>query len=273
MKILQLSDTHLRGDGLLSFQVADTVKAMNDAMNYFSKMEQQPDLYIVTGDLADNGNVAAYQKLREKLVQLPAPVYIVPGNHDDRLLFREIFPEMCPVKEDIHPYICYTIDDMPIRIIVVDTSIPHTHWGALSEPVADWLDRRVQEYPDKPTLVFTHHPPFITGMSMMDEGFENAERYARILQKHNNLKLCCGHMHCNISTVWHGIPVITSPPISMVMELDLKPGGGDRFFLTDPGYLLHHYCDGRVNTHTCIIPTDIAYSGPHPFAYLDADKK
>lgn len=39
---------------------------------------------------------------------------------------------------------------------------------------------RITEYPEKPTLVFTHHPPFVTGLPAMDvEGFDQADRLHR----------------------------------------------------------------------------------------------
>ena len=75
--------------------------------------------------------------------------------------------------------------------------------GGLSDRVAEWLEERITEYPEKPTLVFTHHPPFVTGLPAMDEGFDQADRLAQILNKHENVTLCCGHMHTAI--LHHGI--------------------------------------------------------------------
>ena len=35
MKVIQISDFHLRGDGKLSFQKADTMKALHQTIDYF----------------------------------------------------------------------------------------------------------------------------------------------------------------------------------------------------------------------------------------------
>lgn len=265
MKILHISDLHLRGDGKLSFQAADTLTQLQHTVEYLKNLEQKPDMIMVTGDLADNGSEKAYQIIKDGFEAIDLPIYIVPGNHDKRTLFHQMLGEHCPVKEDIYPFICYTIDDMPIRIIALDTMEQGLHWGVLNEKVANWLEAKLDEYPDKPTLVFTHHPPFLTAMGVMDEPFINVEKLNEILRKHKNVKLCCGHMHRGITTKWKGVDVMTAPPISMMIELDLTPKGGNRFFLSDPGYAIHHLFENQINTHFCIIPTDASYSGPHEF--------
>ena len=56
----------------------------------------------------------------------------------------------------------------------------------------------------------------------MDEGFDQADRLAQILNKHENVTLCCGHMHTAIFTSWHKIPCVTCPPIAMQMEVDFR---------------------------------------------------
>lgn len=290
MRIIQISDFHLRGDGKLSFQKADTMAAFNQTIAYMRNLKEyeQPDFYVITGDMSEGGTREGYQIMREGLHKLPRPSFIVPGNHDSREFFLELFTEETPVEDGIRPYICYTIDDRPVRVIVVDTSIPHCHWGGLNDTVAAWLERKITEFPDKPTLVFTHHPPFTTGLPAMDEGFEQSDRFGEILNMHKNVKLCCGHMHTGITTMWKGIPCVTCPPVSMLMEVDFRSkaspyvteeeaadgfkGGGDRFFLGNPSYLIHDLQGDTVNTHFMTIPAGASYSGPWPFKYYEGEE-
>lgn len=290
MRIIQISDFHLRGDGKLSFQKADTIAAVDHTIAYMSQLKEYelPEFFVVTGDLADGGTKEGYEIIRTYLQKLPRPVYILPGNHDKREYFLEMFSKEAPAEEEIKPYICYTIDIYDIRVIVVDTSKPGCHSGGLSEPVADWLSRKIVEYPDKPTLVFTHHVPFRTGLPAMDEGFDHAERFAEILRMHKHVKLCCGHMHTMMSTVWNGIPIVIAPPVSMLMEVDFREkdspyvlpeekaenfkGGGDRFFLGNPQYLIHHLIDDTIITHCITIPTGADYSGPWSFKYYQGEQ-
>lgn len=291
MRIIQLSDFHLRGDGKLSFHKADTLYSLKKTIEYFNNLKsyELPDYFIVSGDLADGGTYEGYKLIKEHLELLPKPYLVVPGNHDKREFFYDFFKKQAPITEEIKPFICYTLEEKEVRIIVVDTSIPNCHWGGLNPKVAQWLEKVIDENINKPTLVFTHHPPFTSGLPAMDEGFENADEFARILNKHKNLKLCCGHMHTGIFTIWKNIPCVTCPPISMLMEVDFRnkesefvtpeekaenfKGGGDRFYLGNPAYLLHDLVTPtQINTHYIIIPAHADYSGPWPFKYYENEK-
>jgi len=290
MKIFQISDFHLRGDGKLSFQKADTLNYLQKTIEYFCGLKdyELPELFVVTGDLSEGGTREGYRIFRDGLRKLPRPAYIVPGNHDKRDFFLDMFSVETPVEDDIKPYICYTLEDYPVRVIVIDTSKPGCHYGGLSDRVAEWLERKLEEDLEKPTLVFTHHPPFVTGLPAMDEGFDEADRLAKILRKHHNIRLCCGHMHTTMFTVWNGIPCVTCPSIAMQMEIDFRKktdstvtaeeaadnfkGGGDRFFLGNPGYLIHDFQGEQVNSHCVTIPIGADYSGPWPFKYYEGEE-
>lgn len=106
MKIIHITDTHLRGDNLLSFGKCDTSASVKKAMEYFQNMPEKdlPDFFVATGDLADNGNHTAYGKVHDYFASLPRPVYCVPGNHDNRAdMLRLLGSKMCPVEEDKLP--------------------------------------------------------------------------------------------------------------------------------------------------------------------------
>ena len=129
-----------------------------------------------------------------------------------------------------------------------------------------WLDNELQSNKTVPTLIFMHHPPFITGLPAMDEPFENREQLRTVLMKAPWARLCCGHMHRPIFTVWAGVPCVTAPAASMQIELDFTPEGGDTFRMETPGYLLHDFEDGVFNTHVCQIYKKTEFDGPYPFA-------
>ena len=84
MHILQLSDTHLRGDNSLSFRVVDTRRCLDAATAHLKTMAQKPDIIVLSGDLADSGDLNAYHILYDALSPLGIPVYALPGNHDRR---------------------------------------------------------------------------------------------------------------------------------------------------------------------------------------------
>lgn len=266
MQILQISDLHLRGDGRLSFRKVDTPACMRVMADYLHSLTSKPDAIVITGDLADSGDEHAYHMLYEALSDLPMPIYAVPGNHDRRDRMRAILRGWVPEESPVPPRICHCVDMGDLRLVLLDSMEPGSHSGHCPEAMARWLDACLQEAPAKPALIFMHHPPFLTGMGVMDEPFEGAALLREVLERAPGARLCCGHMHRPIFTLWAGCPTLTAPSVSMQIDLDLTPGGGDAFRMEMPGYLLHHWDGVYLNSHVCQIPAEADFSGPHPFA-------
>ncbi len=269
MRILQISDFHLRGDGALSFQVVDTAayleKTVKHLKHVFSLKNQAPDMIVVTGDLADSGDEHAYHMVYEALKDFGVPVYAVPGNHDRRDRIKSILKGWTLDNPETAPYLCYAVEKEGTRLLFLDTMEPGSHSGHMREAETVWLNKELQSHPQVPTLIFMHHPPFTTGMGAMDEPFENREVLRGILQKAPWAKLCCGHMHRPIFTLWAGVACVTAPAASMQIELDFSAEGGDTFRMETPGYLLHDFEEGVWNTHVCQIYSEAKFDGPYPF--------
>lgn len=270
MRILQISDFHLRGDGKLSFQVVDTASFLKSTKAHlehvFALDGQKPDMIVVTGDIADSGDEKAYLMVYEALSSFNVPVYAVPGNHDRRDRMVRILKGWTIPNPQTAPFLCYAVQTEEARLLFLDTLNPGSHAGHMREPELAWLDNELQSNKNVPTLIFMHHPPFITGLPAMDEPFENREQMRTVLMKAPWARLCCGHMHRPIFTVWAGVPCVTAPAASMQIELDFTPEGGDTFRMETPGYLLHDFEDGVFNTHVCQIYKKTEFDGPYPFA-------
>lgn len=270
MRILQISDFHLRGDGKLSFQVVDTASFLKSTKAHlehvFALDGQKPDMIVVTGDIADSGDEKAYLMVYEALSSFNVPVYAVPGNHDRRDRMVRILKGWTIPNPQTAPFLCYAVQTEEARLLFLDTLNPGSHAGHMREAELAWLDNELQSNKNVPTLIFMHHPPFITGLPAMDEPFENREQMRTVLMKAPWARLCCGHMHRPIFTVWAGVPCVTAPAASMQIELDFTPEGGDTFRMETPGYLLHDFEDGVFNTHVCQIYKKTGFDGPYPFA-------
>ena len=52
------------------------------------------------------------------------------------------------------------IDAHPLRLIDLDTLLPWDSGARLGPDRLAWLDARLTEAPQRPTLVFMHHPPY-----------------------------------------------------------------------------------------------------------------
>ena len=179
---------------------------------------------------------------------------------------RAILKGWVPEESPVPPRVCHCVDMGEVRLVMLDSMEPGSHSGHCPEAMARWLDACLQEDSSRPALVFMHHPPFITGMGAMDEPFEGADLLRDVLSRAPWARLCCGHMHRPIFTAWAQGLALTVPSISMQIDLDLSPEGGDTFRMEMPGYMLHHWDGSHLNSHVCQIPADVDFSGPHPFA-------
>jgi 3',5'-cyclic AMP phosphodiesterase CpdA len=265
MRVLQVSDPHLRGDGKPSFRIVDTRRCLVVTARHLERLSQKPGCVVITGDLADCGDAGAYTILYEAFKRLEVPVYAVPGNHDRRDRITELLPGWCPADPAVAPHICYTVDMEPVRLVMVDSMQPGSHSGHFTPRVAEWLAGALAAKPTAPTLLFMHHPPFLTGMGAMDEPFENLDAFADLIRQYPNVRLCCGHMHRPITTVWQGLVAVAAPSLSMQIELDLSETGGNAFRMETPGYLLHHWFQSTWNTHVCQVESEPTFAGPFPF--------
>ncbi|MDH3550518.1 MAG: metallophosphoesterase, partial [Gammaproteobacteria bacterium] len=120
MIVAQISDTHilvpesdhpaaqLRGDCLRR-----TVADIN---------QQQPDVVVFTGDTVQHGQPDEYACLRELLSPLDAPVYMIPGNRDDKHNMRAAFSDY-DCMQGTDEFLHYVIEDYDTRLVAVDSTL------------------------------------------------------------------------------------------------------------------------------------------------------
>lgn len=92
--IAQITDLHLRVDGTLFNGNRDTEAELATCVDHLNQMQPRPDVVLATGDLADVGTPDVYRKMRRMLDRIELPVYVIPGNHDDRDMLRAVFVDL-----------------------------------------------------------------------------------------------------------------------------------------------------------------------------------
>lgn len=261
MLIAQITDLHIRAPGTLAYGRVDTAGALRRCVDALNGLDPQPDLILATGDLVDLGEAVEYAHLRSLLAPLSAPVYLLPGNHDDRDALRVAFPDHAylPVAGPIH----YTIDHLPARLIGLDSTIPGKPHGALGPDSLDWLAARLREGGGRPTLIFVHHPPFPTGIEHMDVmNLRDSGVLAEVIRRYPEVaRLIAGHVHRPVHTVWAGVAASTCPSPAHSIALDLRPDGPVAFTIEPPFFHLHLWRPetGFVTHAAPVGPVD----GPH----------
>lgn len=263
MIIAQVSDTHIRLPGKLAYRRVDTAHYLRQAVAHLGALDPAPDVIIMTGDLVDFGSPPEYAHLAELIAPLAPPVYLVPGNHDERDALRAAFPAHAYLPPA--GFLNYVIEDWPVRLVALDTLVPGEGGGEVCEERLAWLDRTLAAAPQRPTMVMMHHPPFRTGIDFMDgHGLRNKEGFAAVIARHPHVeRIVCGHLHRSIQCRVGGTVASTCPSPAHQIVLDLHPGATLGFAMEPPGYQLHVWYEGTgLVTHTVVIGT---FDGPHPF--------
>jgi 3',5'-cyclic-AMP phosphodiesterase len=264
MLIAQITDFHIKARGKIAYRVIDTAACLAAAVAAVAALDPGPDIVVATGDLTDFGRPEEYALLRELLAPLGRPVYLVPGNHDEREAMRQAFrvDGYLPASGFLH----YAIEDHPVRLVALDTVIPGQSGGELCEKRLQWLDRTLAEAPERPTVIIMHHPPFATGIAHMDRiGLDGADRFAAILARNPQVeRVLCGHLHRSIQARLGSRAIAsTAPSTAHQVTLDLTPDGPPGFMLEPPGYQLHLWRpESGMVSHTAVIGR---YAGPYPF--------
>jgi Icc protein len=162
-------------------------------------------------------------------------------------------------------FVQYAVDDLPIRLVMLDTVRPGAGYGELCQHRLDWLDRTLAERPDQPTLIGMHHPPFQCGIAHMDAiALREPDAFVAVIARHRQVhRIVCGHHHRPVvARLAHAI-VSIAPSVAHQVELDLSDDGPSAFVMEPSAFDLHLWDDrsGFV-THTALVE---AFPGPFPF--------
>jgi Icc protein len=242
--LVQLSDLHLGAD----WGGHDPVAALAAAVQSVQALRPRPDAVLVSGDLAENAGDAEYQQVRELLAPLEAPLYVLPGNHDDRAALRRHFDLAGAGGEPVQ----YAADLGPLRLVVVDTTCPGVDPGALDDERLSWLDAELAAAPDAPTLIAMHHPPLVTGIPALDATglvADDRRALAEVVARHPQVRrLVGGHVHRPVAGDLAGRAVLTAPSTYLQARLDLC---AEELQLVPepPGFALHALLDGELTSH------------------------
>ena len=253
MLIVQLSDTHITNWNEKACDVAPTAENLAQCVAHINQLNPPADVVLITGDLTNDGSLEEAQHAEQILCDLNCPFFIVPGNHDSRRVLCPTFDdEACP--KNTLGFIHYTVDSYPIRLIGLDSLNQGEAGGKISQKTTEWLDERLAEEPEKPTILFMHHPPIKCGVLETDvDGFIGAHYLAEVVKKYNNIeRILCGHIHMPVHASWCGTIITTAPSSTgMRIDVDLSQTKPSQFSLDTPNYLLHYWTpDKNLITHT-----------------------
>jgi len=136
VKFLQISDSHLFKDTGKQLIGVDTEASLRAVVALACKEDNVTGI-LATGDLSQDGSTESYQNFHDIVKQLGAPVYWIPGNHDDSGFFHH--PEGFPLSSRS------VIEAGNWRILLLDSVIPGKESGHLSTSELDYIEKYARD--------------------------------------------------------------------------------------------------------------------------------
>ena len=240
VRVAQITDTHLEecaGGTLLGL---DTDASLDHVLGLLGAGDERPDLILATGDLANHGSPAAYERLRRRFDALGIPWLWLPGNHDDAGQMRASLGDGAPMTRSV------LVGGW--HIVLLDSTIPGAVGGRLGRIELQRLDRLLGLQPALPTLVCLHHQPVAIGCAWLDEQMvEDAPELFEILAAHMQARaLLWGHVHQEFAQQRGALQLLATPSTCVQFA---PQSSGFRVDELPPGMRWLELCaDGRLET-------------------------
>jgi len=256
--LIQITDTHILPPGDVLYGSIDTARHLAETVREINRMQPLPDGVMFTGDLVEKGDMPGYRHFIDLIEPLKMPAWVIPGNHDDPQVMRQVFAETAcfPVSDVTFQY---AIDDLPFRILALNSHSEGTELPGFNSRRLAWLEAELARS-DRPVLLAIHHPPMTTGIELIDMGgSEWFQDMKQLVTRHPQVKLViCGHCHTDLCGRIGPVPVYMAPANSHQLiatrGFNVAPATVNR-----PGApTLHHFIDGEFLSGSHAWPADAA---------------
>jgi 3',5'-cyclic-AMP phosphodiesterase len=237
--LVQISDVHLTVSGSLPPGVRPRDNLLG-GLRILEESRIRPDAFVLSGDLADDGDPGCYDDLAGIIGQAArasgASVIWIPGNHDDREAFRRHLLGGAG-SGPVHQVRWLG----GLRIIALDSTVPGEGYGALDEEALGLLKTELATAAPDGTVLALHHPPVPTplepmsGLALRDPG-----RLRDAIAGTDVRIVLAGHNHHEALGALGAVPVWVSPAVAYRADTTSPrvfrplPGGAfSRIDLTD----------------------------------------
>lgn len=241
VELVQVTDTHLGsrpGGTLLGM---DTDSALQTVLARVRRDHPGAHALLATGDLADNGSPAAYERLGSYLDAVTARHFWLPGNHDLR-------PSMVAVAGEQR--LPGELRAGNWQVLLLDSQLPGRVGGELGAAELARLEEALARAAAEQlyTLVCLHHQPVPVGCAWLDEQrVSDADHLFALLEGAAGARaLLWGHVHQEFDRLHGSLRLLCTPSTCV----QFRPGQAS-FSVDDaaPGFRwLKLHPDGRIDS-------------------------
>lgn len=206
VRIAQITDTHLLTDKEAEMRGIKTWYSLAKVLEQVK--QQQPDYLLLTGDLADEGEAAAYHHLRGLIDPLEIPAYWLPGNHDLPHVMTDILQ-----SDYLQPDKSITLGNWQLILLNSWLETCQQGEGFLAASELAWLRDQLQQTTDKHVAIAVHHHVVPSGVDWMDTiNVLNAAEFWQTVQPFEHVKtVWFGHLHLELAAEYQGIQCFATP--------------------------------------------------------------
>lgn len=247
---MQLTDPHLFSDPDARLLNVATDASLRAVLQDIAVHYPSPDLLLATGDIAQDGSLAAYQRFLQLTAIVDAPLRSLPGNHDARDNFHAVLQDKAQPVIDIGNW----------RVILLDTLIPGSNGGELLPDQLTLLKTAAQQAGKKHILVTLHHNPVAVGCEWLDPMMiSNGQQLLDVIEDFPQVHaLLWGHVHQEYDAMHqyaqagHNLRLLATPSTCIQFTPNSSQFSLDT---TGPGYRwLTLHPDGQLDTGVRYIP-------------------
>ena len=242
-RIVQITDPHLFKDTNGELLGINTQASFSQVLSEIQQQQYDYDLVLATGDLVQDNSDEGYLRFRQEVKALNNKmVFWIPGNHDFQPKMFEI------LKEETVSAKKHILLGDKWQILLLDSQVQGVPHGQLEAEELDWLKLKLQEYPERYSLVVLHHHLLSTGSAWLDQhNLRNANELAEVLAPFKNVKaLLYGHIHQQVDSEWLGYQVMATPSTCIQFKADSNTFALD---VVQPGWReIDLYADGHIGT-------------------------
>lgn len=241
LTVLQITDTHIFADPTAMLGGMDTRASLRAVIEQARAASEPSDLVLLTGDLAAAEEADAYRWLVDEFSAFAAPIWYVPGNHDEPdTLTMVVAPagwQGCGSRRlgDWH-------------FVLLNSAIAGEEYGALGDQELATLALALEQHPQAPTLIVLHHHPVPLGSRWMDTMvLRDAAAFWALVERHPQVRgVLCGHVHQNYDCYRGTVRLLATPSTCVQFAPRSRDFARDRLGAGFRRLQLHR--DGTITT-------------------------
>jgi 3',5'-cyclic-AMP phosphodiesterase len=173
-------------------------------------LDPPPDLWVLGGDMMDDGPEPDYRSLGDLCAGLGAPVHLCLGNHDSLDAYARAPLPAAPPRSPGY----YSLDIPGFHVVILFTAAERRGAGSLDAAQLEWLREDLASSAPARVLIFMHHPPVEVGVQWLDAiMLKEAGRFWRAADGFRQ-RICAvlfAHVHFAVSLSRQGV-LLASPP-------------------------------------------------------------